>query len=127
MTNVIGYYDNCHFLHFSLAISNYQLRIKSKSKIYIRVITYTEILALLSVMLTSPAYIASAGGYINLMIINMRKYSPTDRDIEYFSSTNGSSDRSSGCADYISNNSTRAAYSLIQKRFRILFLSIFRI
>lgn len=62
-------------------------------------------------MLTSPAYIASAGGYKNLMIINMRKFSPTDWDIEYFSSTNGSSGWSSGYADYISNNSTRADIS----------------
>lgn len=54
------------------------------------------------------AYIASAGGYNNLMIINMRKYSPTDWDIEYFVSTNGSGGWSSGYVDYRSNNSTRA-------------------
>lgn len=54
------------------------------------------------------AYIASAGGYNNLMIVNMRKYSPTDWDIEYFKSTNGSAGWSSGYVDYRSNNSTRA-------------------
>ncbi|MBP9192456.1 MAG: hypothetical protein KBF96_07885 [Ignavibacteria bacterium] len=54
------------------------------------------------------AYIASAGGYNNLMIVNMRKYSPTDWDIEYFSSTNGSAGWSTGYVDYRANNSTRA-------------------
>ena len=54
------------------------------------------------------AYIASAGGYNNLMIVNMRKYSPTDWDIEYFKSTNGSAGWTSGYVDYRSNNSTRA-------------------
>ena len=54
------------------------------------------------------AYIASAGGYNNMMIVNMRKYGPTDWDIEYFKSTNGSAGWSSGYVDYRSNNSTRA-------------------
>ncbi len=53
-------------------------------------------------------YIASAGSYNNLMIVNMRKYSSTDWDIEYFRSTNGSAGWFSGYVDYRSNNSTRA-------------------
>ena len=54
------------------------------------------------------AYIASAGGYNNLMIVNMRKYSATDWDIEYYRSTNGSAGWVNGYIDYRGNNSTRA-------------------
>jgi len=54
------------------------------------------------------AYIASAGGYNNLMIVNMRKYSATDWDIEYYRSTNGSAGWINGYVDYRGNNSTRA-------------------
>ena len=54
------------------------------------------------------AYIASAGGYNNLMIVNLRKYSETDWDIEYYRSTNGSSGWVNGYVDYRTNNSKRA-------------------
>lgn len=54
------------------------------------------------------AYIASAGGYNNLMIVNLRKYSANDWDIEYYRSTNGSKGWVQGYVDYRSNNSTRA-------------------
>jgi len=54
------------------------------------------------------AYIASAGGYNNLMIVNLRKYSATDWDIEYYLSTNGSAGWANGYVDYRTNNSTRA-------------------
>jgi len=54
------------------------------------------------------AYIASAGGYNKLMIVNLRKYNNTDWDIEYYSSTNGSAGWSNGYIDYRSNYSTRA-------------------
>ncbi len=54
------------------------------------------------------AYIASAGGYNNLMIVNLRKYSATDWDIEYYRSTNGSSGWVNGYVDYRTNNSKRA-------------------
>lgn len=55
------------------------------------------------------AYIASGGAYNSLMIVNMRKYSPTDWDIEYFMSTTGSlGSWSTGYVDYTGYNSTRA-------------------
>ena len=54
------------------------------------------------------AYIASAGGYNNLMIVNLRKYSETDWDIEYYRSTNGSSGWVNGYVDYRTNYSKRA-------------------
>ncbi len=54
------------------------------------------------------AYIASAGGYNNLMIVNMRKYSSTDWDIEYYRSSNGSGSWVNGYVDFRANNSTRA-------------------
>ncbi|MEO6693958.1 MAG: hypothetical protein ABIY50_06230 [Ignavibacteria bacterium] len=54
------------------------------------------------------AYIASAGGYNNLMIVNLRKYNETDWDIEYYRSTNGSAGWLSGYVDFRSNNSLRA-------------------
>ncbi|MBL8008579.1 MAG: hypothetical protein JNJ56_13735, partial [Ignavibacteria bacterium] len=54
------------------------------------------------------AYIASAGGYNNLMIVNLRKYSANDWDIEYYMTTNGSGSWVNGYVDYRSNNSKRA-------------------
>lgn len=55
------------------------------------------------------AVIASGGAYNSLMIVNMRKFSPTDWDIEYFLSTTGSvGSWASGYADYTGFNSTRA-------------------
>ncbi|MEP7146291.1 MAG: hypothetical protein ABI792_04730, partial [bacterium] len=54
------------------------------------------------------AYIASNGAFNRLMIVNLRKYSQTDWDIEYFLSSNGSAGWSSGYVDFTSYNSTRA-------------------
>lgn len=54
------------------------------------------------------ACIASAGGYNNLMIVNLRKWSETDWDIEYFRSANGSGGWLNGYVDFRGNYSTRA-------------------
>lgn len=55
------------------------------------------------------AYVATGGGYDDIMIVNMRKYSETDWDIEYFQSTTGSlGSWSTGYVDYTGTNSTRA-------------------
>ncbi|MDQ3020705.1 MAG: hypothetical protein M3R36_09055 [Bacteroidota bacterium] len=54
------------------------------------------------------ACIASGGGYNNLMIVNLNKYSESDWDIEYFRSTNGSAGWLNGFVDYRTNYSTRA-------------------
>jgi hypothetical protein len=54
------------------------------------------------------ACIASNGAYNSLMIVNMRKYSADDWDIEYFLSTTGSMGSwATGYVDYRGNNSTR--------------------
>jgi hypothetical protein len=70
--------------------------------------TYVGNISASSTTRAYQAYIASAGGYNKLMIVNLRKYSPTDWDIEYYRSTNGSAGWASGYVDYRSNNSTRA-------------------